>query len=68
MSFYKRFIKNFNTLVAFMTECLKGGVFKWNDKAQKSVELIKKKMTQAPLLQLLDFIALFEVDCDALRR
>ena len=54
-------------MVAPITECLKGGVFKWNDDAQRSFELIKKKLTQAPILQLLNFAAPFEVECDASR-
>jgi len=32
-SFYRRFIKNFSTIIALMTEVLKGIPFRWNPKA-----------------------------------
>ncbi|XP_019240770.1 PREDICTED: uncharacterized protein LOC109220754 [Nicotiana attenuata] len=54
-----------STLVAPIIECLKGGMFKWNEDAQKGFELLNKKMTQAPILQLPIFDDLFEVECDA---
>ncbi|XP_019236740.1 PREDICTED: uncharacterized protein LOC109216976 [Nicotiana attenuata] len=66
VSFYRRFIKNFSTLVAPIIECLKEVMFKWNEEAQKRIELVKKEMTQAPNLQLPNFDVLFEVECDAL--
>ena len=50
ISFYHLFIKNFSSLVAPITECLKGSLFKWKDAAQQSFELIKTKMTQAIVL------------------
>jgi hypothetical protein len=40
-SFYWRFIKGFKTIIAPFTECLKGGMFKWTEKAQKCFELPK---------------------------
>ncbi|KAJ7971246.1 Retrovirus-related Pol polyprotein from transposon 17.6 [Quillaja saponaria] len=51
-SFYRRFVKGFSTIVAPITECLKGGTFKWNKGAQQSFELLKKKVTKAPFLSL----------------
>ena len=65
-SFYQHFIKNFSNIIALVTKCLKGGKFQWNEEAQKSFELLKKKAIETPILVLLDFNRLLEVDCDAL--
>ncbi|XP_017982330.1 PREDICTED: uncharacterized protein LOC108663252 [Theobroma cacao] len=63
-SFYRRFIKNFSSVAAPLTECLKQDSFIWSTKAQHSFEELKERITKAPVLALLNFDLVFEVDCD----
>ena len=65
--FYRRFIKNFNSLIAPLTECLKGYTFQWTDETKTNFQMVKQKLTEATMLALLDFEKQFEINRDASR-
>ena len=64
-SFYRRFVKNFSSIITPMIRVIKGRTFMWNGVAQAALEGIKKKLTSAPVLVLPSFAKTFEVECDA---
>ncbi|XP_056850830.1 uncharacterized protein LOC130500129 [Raphanus sativus] len=64
--FYRRFVQNFSTLAAPLTEVIKKNVgFKWGPAQEEAFEILKGKLTNAPLLVLPDFSKAFEIECDA---
>ena len=55
-SFYRRFVKNFSSLVAPLNELVKKNVvFKWTNVHEKTFNLLKDKLTNGPLLCLPNF-------------
>ncbi|KAL0555766.1 hypothetical protein IC582_004262 [Cucumis melo] len=66
-SFYRKFIYNFSTIAASITDCLKKGGFLWGKKQQDSFEALKKKLSNKPVLKLPKFTQPFEVVVDASR-
>ena len=64
--FYRRFVKDFNTIAAPLNALTKKGVpFSWGTTQEAAFVMLKDKLTHAPLLQLPDFNKTFELECDA---
>jgi hypothetical protein len=60
-SFYRKFILNFSGISAPMMDTVKKRhkYFQWTEEAEKSFNLLKKKITEQPILVLLDFSKTF---------
>jgi hypothetical protein len=64
--FYRRFVKDFSNIVAPLNELTKKGVpFSWGTRQENDFDMLKDKLTHAPLLQLPDFNKTFGLECDA---
>nr|AAQ72731.1 putative reverse transcriptase [Petunia x hybrida] len=65
-SFYRRFVKDFSSKAAPLTELVKKDQpFVWGEPQEKAFQELKGRLSTAPLLQLPDFGKAFEVECDA---
>ena len=67
-SFYKKFIRGFSGICGPLIETMRGDrkVLRWTIGADKSFNLLKEKVIEQPILTLLDFNKVFQVDYDAL--
>jgi hypothetical protein len=64
--FYRYFVNNFSTIAAPLNELTKKGVpFSWGTQQGNAFDMLKDKLTHAPLLQVPDFNKTFELECDA---
>ena len=66
VGYYRRFIEDFSKLSKPMTAILeKNAKFVWSEKCQANFEELKKRLTTAPVLVLLDLSKSFSIYCDA---
>ncbi|GJZ59325.1 putative reverse transcriptase domain-containing protein [Tanacetum coccineum] len=64
-SFYRRFISNFSSIMAPLTDCMKGKSFVWTEEEKSAFQVVKEKLTTAPILVLPNFFKVFELHTDA---
>jgi len=62
--FNHRFIKDFGSIAALLTECIKKGRFEWTKAAQRAFETIKGRLCSTLILALPNIDLLFKIDYD----
>ncbi|KAL0540685.1 hypothetical protein IC582_020695 [Cucumis melo] len=63
--YYRRFVRNYGTIVAPLTQLLKKGGFNWTEETTLAFDRLKSAMMSLPVLALLDFTKQFEIEADA---
>ena len=66
-SFYCKFIRYFSGICVPMLDTIKKASrpFRWTEASERIFQLLKKKITERPILRFPDFNKLFQVHCDA---
>jgi hypothetical protein len=65
-SFYRRFVKDFSTIVAPLTKIIKKNVgFHWGSDQANAFATIKERLCSTPMLALPNFNKTFEIEYDA---
>jgi hypothetical protein len=66
-SFYQKFIRNFSGITVEMMDTVKKihKSFHWTEEAERSFNLLKRKIMEQAILVFLDFRKTFQVKCDA---
>ena len=65
IGYYRRFVKDYGKISRPLTNLLKKNSFVWGPDADEAFSMLKKAMSEAPRLSLLDFNKLFVVEIDA---
>jgi hypothetical protein len=64
-NYYQKFVKDYNSIAAPLNNLLREDVaWNWSEECQKAFDLIKEKMTQAPILRRPDYSRPFELHTD----
>lgn len=63
--YYRRFVANYGSLAASLTQLLLIGRFRWSYEANEAFDRLKDTMMTLPVLALPDFTQTFIIECDA---
>lgn len=63
--YYRKFIRDYGTITAPLTKILQKTGFLWSSEAEDAFTILKKALSEAPVLALPDFSKKFIVECDA---
>jgi len=63
--YYQRFVKNYASITAPLTDMLRKNKFVWTDESISAFENLKESFCTAPVLHSPDFTRAFSLQCDA---
>ncbi|TYK28130.1 Ty3/gypsy retrotransposon protein [Cucumis melo var. makuwa] len=63
--YYRRFVQNYGSISAPLTQLLKAGAYKWTEETEATFEKLKKAMMTLPVLAMPAFNLPFEIESDA---